>query len=153
MVATVHTVAFRGIDVQSVEVQVHMAPGLPAFSIVGLPNKAVSEARERVRAALGALALALPTKRITVNLAPADTLKEGSHLDLAIAIGLLVAMDVLPQEEISCFVALGELALDGRILKVAGVFVGSRSAAKKSVAMATAVLKTLPFWITPPPPL
>ncbi len=80
MVARVNTVAFRGIDVVDVDAQVQMAAGLPAFTVVGLPDKAVAESRERVRAALGALGLALPPKRITVNLAPADLLKESrSH--------------------------------------------------------------------------
>ena len=121
MVARINTVAFMGIDVVDVDVQVQMASGLPAFGIVGLPDKAVAESRERVRAALGALGLALPPKRIIVNLAPADLLKEGSHFDLPIALGLLVAMGVLPGDEIQAFVALGELALDGRLSPVAGV--------------------------------
>ncbi len=121
MVARVNTVAFRGIDVVDVDAQVQMAAGLPAFTVVGLPDKAVAESRERVRAALGALGLALPPKRITVNLAPADLLKEGSHFDLPIALGLLVAMGVLPEDEIGAYAALGELALDGRISPVAGV--------------------------------
>ena len=121
MVATIETVSFQGIDVKSVEVQVHIGTGLPAFSIVGLPNKAVSEARERVRAALFAIGLALPPKRITINLAPADTIKEGSHFDLAIALGLLVAMDVLSADEMQNYLVLGELSLDGRIANVGGV--------------------------------
>lgn len=121
MVARINTVAFQGIEVVAVDVQVHMAQGLPAFTIVGLPNKAVSEAKERVRAALSALGLALPPKRITVNLSPADTLKEGSHFDLPIAIGLLTAMNVLPADQIDGFVALGELALDGTLTAVSGV--------------------------------
>ena len=121
MVATIETVSFQGIDVCPVEVQVHIGNGLPSFTIVGLANKAVSEARERVRASLFAIGLALPPKRITINLAPADTMKEGSHFDLAIALGLLVAMNVLPQEELQNYVALGELSLDGRIAKVGGV--------------------------------
>jgi len=121
MVARITTAAFQGIDVQAVDVQVHMAAGLPAFTIVGLPNKAVSEAKERVRAALSALGLALPPKRITVNLSPADTLKEGSHFDLPIALGLLTAMDVLPEGEMADYMALGELALDGTLTAVAGV--------------------------------
>jgi len=121
MVARINTVAFQGVEVLPVDVQVHMASGLPAFSIVGLPNKAVSEAKERVRAALSALGLALPPKRITVNLSPADTLKEGSHFDLPIAVGLLTAMDVLPADQINGFVALGELALDGTLTSVSGV--------------------------------
>jgi len=121
MVARTNTVAFSGIDVLDIDVQVQLANGLPAFSIVGLPDKAVSEARERVRAALHAMGLSLPPKRITVNLAPADIAKEGSHFDLPIAIGLLAAMDILPAEEVVGFCALGELALDGRIAPVAGV--------------------------------
>jgi len=121
MVARINTVAFQGIEVLPVDVQVHIAQGLPSFTIVGLPNKAVSEARERVRAALSALGLALPPKRITVNLSPADALKEGSHFDLPIALGLLTAMDVLPADQIDAFVALGELALDGTLTKVSGV--------------------------------
>ena len=79
MVARIGTVAFQGIDVLDVDVQVQMAGGLPAFTVVGLPDKAVGESRERVRAALDAIGLALPPKRITVNLSPADVLKEGSH--------------------------------------------------------------------------
>jgi magnesium chelatase family protein len=121
MVARANTVAFQGIEVVAVDVQVQMAAGLPAFTLVGLPDKAVAESRERVRAALSALGLALPPKRITINLAPADLLKEGSHFDLPIALGLLAAMGVLPEDEIAGHVALGELALDGRISPVAGV--------------------------------
>jgi len=121
MVARIKTAAFQGVDVRPVDVQVHIASGLPAFTIVGLPNKAVSEAKERVRAALSALGLALPSKRITVNLSPADTVKEGSHFDLPIALGLLTAMEVLPRDEINGFLALGELALDGTLTSVSGV--------------------------------
>jgi magnesium chelatase family protein len=114
-------VAFQGIDVLDIDVQVQILGGLPAFNLVGLPDKAVGESRERVRSALYALGLALPAKRITVNLAPADVLKEGSHFDLPIALALLSAMDVISDEELSRFAALGELALDGRISPVAGV--------------------------------
>ncbi len=120
MVARVNTVAFQGIDVIDVDVQVQISAGLPAFSVVGLADKAVAESRERVRGALNALGLALPPKRITVNLAPADLAKEGSHFDLPIALGLLTAMEVLPAEEMMNFIAMGELALDGRITAVAG---------------------------------
>ena len=121
MVARVNTVAFHGVEVVDVDAQVQVASGMPVFSVVGLPDKAVGESRERVRAALSALGLALPPKRITVNLAPADLLKEGSHFDLPIALGILVAMGVLPGDEIAGYCALGELALDGRISGVAGV--------------------------------
>ncbi|MDD9902673.1 MAG: YifB family Mg chelatase-like AAA ATPase [Rhodospirillaceae bacterium] len=121
MVARINTVAFQGVETLDIDVQVHMANGLPAFTVVGLPDKAVAESRERVRAALGALGLALPPQRITVNLSPADVLKEGSHFDLPIALGVLVAMNVLPAEELAGYTALGELALDGALSPVAGV--------------------------------
>ncbi|MDK9721030.1 MAG: YifB family Mg chelatase-like AAA ATPase [Rhodospirillales bacterium] len=121
MTAHIATVAFQGIDCRPVDVQVQLANGLPAFTLVGLADKAVGESKERVRAALNAIGLALPPKRITVNLAPADLQKEGSHFDLPIALGLLAAMGVLPQDELSEFVALGEMGLDGSIAPVAGV--------------------------------
>ena len=131
MVARVNTVAFQGVDTLDIDVQVQIAGGLPAFTVVGLPDKAVAESRERVRSALGALGLALPPKRITVNLSPADVLKEGSHFDLPIALGLLVAMDVLPGEDLMEFTALGELALDGALTRVAGVLPAAIGAAAR----------------------
>jgi len=121
MVQRVSTVAFEGIEARAVDVQVQVAPGLPAFNIVGLPDKAVSEARERVRAALIASGLALPARRITVNLAPADLPKEGSHYDLPIALGLMAAIGAIPSDALSGFSVLGELGLDGSIAAVAGV--------------------------------
>ena len=121
MVQRVATVAFEGIEARAVDVQVQVAPGLPAFNIVGLPDKAVSEAKERVRAALVASGLALPARRITVNLAPADLPKEGSHYDLPIALGLMAAIGAIPQDAIAGFTVLGELSLDGSIAAVAGV--------------------------------
>jgi magnesium chelatase family protein len=120
MVAHIETVAFQGVEARPVDVQVQIAGGLPAFSVVGLADKAVGESRERVRAALSAIGLGLPPKRITVNLAPADLPKEGSHYDLPIALGLLVAMGVLPAQELERFVVIGELSLDGQINAVAG---------------------------------
>jgi magnesium chelatase family protein len=129
MVARVRTVAFQGVEVIDVETQVTIASGLPAFTIVGLPDKAVAESRERVRAALASLGLGLPPRRITVNLAPADVLKEGSHFDLPIALGLLVAMEVLPADELGLYTVLGELALDGSLTGVAGVLLASLAAA------------------------
>jgi magnesium chelatase family protein len=129
MVARVRTVAFHGVEVVDVDTQVTIASGLPAFNIVGLPDKAVAESRERVRAALAALGLALPARRITVNLSPADVVKEGSHFDLPIALGLLAEMDVLPQDEIGGYTALGEVALDGTLTGVPGVLLAALSAA------------------------
>lgn len=121
MVAKVRTVAFRGIDVLDIDVEVQIANGLPAFNIVGLPDKAVGESKERVRAALHAMGLALPAKRLTVNLAPADVTKEGSHYDLPIALGLLAAMEAIPQDALDGYMALGELGLDGSLRAVTGV--------------------------------
>ena len=121
MVTRIHTVAFQGIETLPVEVQVHLGAGLPAFTIVGLPDKAVAESRERVRAALSSMGIQLPAKKILVNLAPADVQKEGSHFDVPIALGLLVALGMIPSDALEGFVALGELALDGQLQPVAGV--------------------------------
>src|ERR1700730_2288889 len=112
MVQRVSTVAFEGIEVRPVDVQVQVAPGMPAFTIVGLPDKAVSEARERVRSAMIASGLALPARRITINLAPADLPKEGSHYDLPIALGLMAAIGAIPPDALAGFTVLGELGLD-----------------------------------------
>ncbi len=121
MVARVQTLAFQGIEGVPVDVQVQVASGLPNFIIVGLPDKAVAESRERIRAALHASGLALPPKRIIVNLAPADLPKEGSHYDLPIALALMAAIGAIPGDQLADYVALGELALDGGIASVAGV--------------------------------
>ena len=107
--ARINTVAFEGLEARRVEVQCAITPGIPAFAVVGLPDKAVSEARERVRTALSAMAIALPSKRITVNLSPADLPKEGSHFDLPIALALLAALDIIPREKVEEAMALGEL--------------------------------------------
>ena len=119
--ATIRSYAFSGVDAVPVDVQVQIASGLPAFLIVGLADKAVAESRERVRAALTTIGLALPPRRILINLAPADLLKEGSHFDLPLALALLAAMGVLPIEDLSRYAALGELSLNGLINPVAGV--------------------------------
>ena len=121
MVARCATVAFQGIEVMPVDVQVQLSSGVVAFTVVGLPDKAVGESRERVRSALNSLGLALPARRITVNLAPADMAKEGSHFDLPIALAMLAAMQAVPADALAGYMALGELALDGAILPVAGV--------------------------------
>ncbi len=121
LMARIRTFAFAGIEAVPVEVQVQISAGVPCMIVVGLPDKAVGEARERVRAALTAMGLALPSKRVLINLAPADLLKEGSHFDLPIALAVLAAMDVLPRDEIDEYAALGELSLDGSLNPVAGV--------------------------------
>ncbi|MFC7703853.1 YifB family Mg chelatase-like AAA ATPase [Plastorhodobacter daqingensis] len=135
MVARAYTVAFEGIEARLVEVQCAVAPGLPAFSIVGLPDKAVSEARERIRAALSAMAIALPARRITVNLSPADLPKEGPHFDLPIALALLAALDILPRDAVESAVALGELSLDGKLVPVVGALPAAMTAAAEDRAL------------------
>ena len=132
-VAHVYTVAFQGIEAREVDVQVHIGDsGGGQFNIVGLADKAVGESKERVRAALAAIGLALPFKRITVNLAPADLPKEGSHYDLPIALGLLAAMGVLPASEMSNYVAVGELSLDAAVTGVAGVLNAAMAASEQN---------------------
>lgn len=130
MVARISTVSFQGFRAREVDVQVQISPQAQGFHIVGLPDKAVAESRERVRSALDAIGLGLPYKRITVNLSPADLPKEGSHYDLPIALALLTAMDVLPADQMARFSALGELALDGQIAPVAGVLPAGVAAAE-----------------------
>ena len=121
MVVRVATVAFEGIEARPVDVQVQIANGNVVFTVVGLGDKAVAESRERVRAALNASGLAMPAKRITVNLAPADLPKEGSHYDLPIALGIMAAIGAIAPDALQNYTVLGELALDGTITAVAGV--------------------------------
>jgi magnesium chelatase family protein len=135
LVAHVSTVAFLGLEARGVEVQVQVAPGVPAFVVVGLPDKAVGESRERVRAALQAIGLALPPKRITVNLSPADLPKEGSHYDLPIALGLLGAMGVIDAETLASYLVVGELGLDGRIAASPGVLLAAIHASERSLGL------------------
>ncbi|REC56836.1 ATP-binding protein [Rhodosalinus sediminis] len=135
MVARAYTVAFEGVEARTVEVQCAVTPGTPGFSIVGLPDKAVSEARDRVRGALTALSIALPSKRITVNLAPADLPKEGSHFDLPIALALLAALEILPADAAETTVALGELSLDGTLAPVVGALPAAMAAAEAGRAL------------------
>lgn len=131
MVSRAYTVAFQGVEARMVEVQCAVTAGLPAFSIVGLPDKAVSEARDRVRTALTSMAIALPSKRITVNLSPADLPKEGSHFDLPIAMALLAALEILPDDVVQNVVALGELSLDGTLVPVVGALPAAMAAAEQ----------------------
>lgn len=135
MVARAFTVAFEGVEARLVEVQCAVTPGLPAFSIVGLPDKAVSEARERVRSALASMSIALPSKRITVNLSPADQPKEGSHFDLPIALALLAELEILPKDAVENTVALGELSLDGRLVPVIGALPAALAAAEQGCVL------------------
>lgn len=135
MLARIKTVAFQGIDVRDVDVQVQMTQGLPAFTIVGLPDKAVGESRERVRAALHSMGLGLPAKRIIVNLAPADLAKEGSHYDLPIALAVMIAMGVIPSDALTHYMALGEVALDGTILPVSGILPAALAASAQGLGL------------------
>lgn len=131
MVALVSTVAYLGLEARAVEVQCQIASGMPRFSIVGLPDKAVGESRERVQSALSAMGLSLPPKRITINLSPADLPKAGSHYDLPIALALLAAMGVTDAEQLNDWVAVGELALDGRIAGSPGVLLAALHASEQ----------------------
>ncbi|MXO86384.1 YifB family Mg chelatase-like AAA ATPase [Altererythrobacter aurantiacus] len=135
MVALVKTVAYLGLEARTVEVQCQLAPGLPKFSVVGLPDKAVGESRERVQAALSAMGLALPPKRITINLSPADLPKEGSHYDLPIALALLTAMGIVDVEQMGDWLVVGELSLDGRIAPSPGVLLAAMHAAALDIGL------------------
>lgn len=132
MITRAYTVAFQGIEARQVEVQCAVTAGLPAFSIVGLPDKAVSEARDRVRTALSAMAIALPSKRITINLSPADLPKVGSHFDLPIAVALLCALEIIPPDVAETHVAFGELSLDGTLVPVIGALPAAMAAAEQN---------------------
>lgn len=135
MLARARSVAFDGVEARIVEAQCVLTPGPPTFQIVGLPDKAVSESRERVRAALSALAIAMPPRRITVNLSPADLPKEGSHFDLPIALALLAALEVVPAEELDRCLAMGELSLDGALVPVAGALPAAMAAAGEDLSL------------------
>ena len=135
MVTRVPTVAFEGIEARAVDVQVQIVPGSVHFTVVGLPDKAVAESRERVRGALIASGLALPAKRITVNLAPADLPKEGSHYDLPIALGVMAAIGAIPADALAGYCVLGELALDGSITAVDGVLPAAMAANARGLGL------------------
>jgi len=135
MQASLHTLAFRGLETVPVHVQVHLSNGLPNIAIVGLADKSVVESKERVRAALSSLGLSLPPKRIAVNLAPADLSKEGSHYDLPIALGLLIAMGAIPSDSVDNMIVMGELSLDGGITGVNGILAAALSAAADGKGM------------------
>ena len=130
MIARAFSVCFEGIEPKLVEIECAISPGLPAFSIIGPPDKAVSEARDRIRTALGALSIALPSRRITVNLSPTDIPKEGSHLDLPIALALLAALNIISHEDSEGALAIGELSLDGRLQPVTGALPAALKAAE-----------------------
>jgi magnesium chelatase family protein len=128
MAARVVSVAFEGVEARRVDVEVQMVGGFSAFVVVGLADKAVGEARERVRAAFAGLGLALPPKRVVANLAPADLPKEGNHYDLPIALALMAVMGIIPQDALDGWAAIGELNLNGEIAPVAGALPAAMAA-------------------------
>jgi magnesium chelatase family protein len=132
MITRTYTVAFQGIEARLVEVQCALNAGMPAFQIVGLPDKAVTEARERVRSAITAMGLAMPSKKITINMSPADLPKVGSHFDLPIAMALLAAMEIIPADVAEGQVSMGELSLDGKLIPVIGALPAALAAAEAS---------------------
>jgi len=121
MFSEIKTLTFKGVEVIDVSVETHLSNGMPAFIMVGLPDKTIAESKERVRSAINSLGLSLPSKRIIVNLAPADIIKEGSHFDLPIACGLLVAMGIIDKSALENYYILGELSLDGRLKETSGI--------------------------------
>ncbi len=133
MISSTNTVAFLGINVLKIKIEVQITSGLPSFNIVGLGDKAITESRERVRAALHTLNLHLPPQRITVNLAPADVFKEGTHYDLPIAMALLASMKIIPANKIQNMIMLGELGLDGSIRSVSGILPAAIEAKKEGL--------------------
>lgn len=135
MLARVNTIAFNGLATLDVDLQLQICAGLPSFTIVGLPDKTIAESKERVRAALNTMGIELPAKRITINLAPADLLKEGSHFDLPIAMALLAGLGIVPAEEIAGYVIIGELGLDGQIMPVNGVLPVAIHAARRQMGL------------------
>ena len=135
MNSTVKTVSFSGLFANDVLVQVHISTGLPSITIVGLASKSVAESKERVRAALSNMGLALPPKRISVNLSPAGMIKEGAHFDLPIALAIMIAMGALPQEYLDETIILGELSFDGSILSVSGVLLAAMFESEKHMCL------------------
>jgi magnesium chelatase family protein len=135
MVAKIKTFTFLGINVINVNVEVKLASGIVAFNIVGLPDKAVNESRERIRASINSIGLSFPAKRLTVNLSPASINKEGSYLDLPIALGLLAEMGIVTQDNLDKYAVMGELSLDGTINPVNGVLPAAISAAENALGI------------------
>jgi magnesium chelatase family protein len=131
----INTLTFNGLEVQKVDLQAQVSSGLPNFIIVGLPDKAIAESRERIRAAIQSIGLQLPPKRIVINLAPADLLKEGSHFDLPIALSILAVMGIVPIDKLKTYIVMGELGLDGAILPVNGVLPVAVQAAKDNMGI------------------
>ena len=135
MIVRIATLSFEGVEARRVDVEVQIASGNVNFILVGLADKAVGESRDRVRAAFAGLGLALPARRIVVNLAPADVPKEGSHYDLPIALGIMASMGVIPADALDGWLAFGELSLDGRIAPTAGALPAAVAAASMGLGL------------------
>lgn len=135
MVAKVKTFTFIGTETIDVEVEVKLSAGIVAFNIVGLPDKAVNEAKERIRASINSMGLSFPAKRLAINLSPADLAKEGSYLDLPMALGLLIEMNIIKQEFIDKYIVIGELSLDGSIKSVNGVLPAAIGASNRNLGI------------------
>ncbi len=123
MIARIHSASYQGIDASAVEVEVDVSLGLPRLAVVGLPDQAVKESKERVRAAIKNSGYPFPSRKITINLAPADVKKEGPSFDLPMALGILGATEVIPRDKLNSYIFLGELALDGSLRKIRGTIV------------------------------
>ncbi len=121
MVAKIKTLTLLGINEIDINVEVKLSTGIVAFNIVGLPDKAITEAKERIRATINSIGLSFPAKRLLINLSPADISKEGSYLDLPMALGLLVEMGIVKQEIVDKYIVVGELSIDGSINTVNGI--------------------------------
>ncbi|MBQ7409587.1 MAG: ATP-binding protein, partial [Alphaproteobacteria bacterium] len=122
-----NSIIFNGMDATKIDVQIQLSNGFakPEFNIIGLADRAVKESAERIRNALSALNLSLPAKRLTVNLSPADIEKTGSHFDLPILCGILCAMGILPEQELEKYLIIGEIGLDGAVVRTNGVLAAS----------------------------
>ncbi|MBE6468079.1 MAG: ATP-binding protein [Alphaproteobacteria bacterium] len=135
MITHINTLTFNGLETKKVDLQAQISSGLPNFIIVGLPDKAIAESKERIRAAIQSIGLQLPPKRIVINLSPADLLKEGSHFDLPIALSILSVMGVVPAEKLKSYIVMGELGLDGAVLSVNGVLPAAIQAQKDNLGI------------------
>ena len=135
MITHINTLTFNGLETKKVDLQAQISSGLPNFIIVGLPDKAIAESKERIRAAIQSIGLQLPPKRIVINLSPADLLKEGSHFDLPIALSILSVMGVVPTEKLKSYIVMGELGLDGAVLSVNGVLPAAIQAQKDNLGI------------------
>ena len=135
MVSKIKTFVFSGVKTIDVNVEVKLSSGLVAFNIVGLPDKAVNESKERVRSAINSMNLSFPARRITVNLTPADIEKEGTFLDLPIAMGILMEMGIIPNDAVHDFIVMGELSLDGHINSVNGILSAAIEASNRGLGI------------------